>query len=114
MVPADHKEPSLFKLVVVGPEERVVGVHAIGMGSDELLQGFAVAVKMGGKHKNEPALDVRSPDQCALVMQRRKRTLMTRSQFTQPPPRVCVVSPICGILVVRSHTTRATELVTLR
>jgi len=49
MIPADHKEPSMFKLVVVGPEERVVGVHVIGMGSDELLQGFAVAVKMGGK-----------------------------------------------------------------
>ncbi|KAF8267815.1 glutathione-disulfide reductase [Lactarius quietus] len=47
MIPADHKEPSMFKLVVVGPEERVVGVHVIGAGSDELLQGFAVAVKMG-------------------------------------------------------------------
>jgi glutathione reductase (NADPH) len=49
MIPTEHKEPSLFKLVVVGPEERVVGVHVIGAGSDELLQGFAVAVKMGGK-----------------------------------------------------------------
>lgn len=39
----------MFKLVVVGPEERVVGVHIIGMGSDEALQGFAVAVKMGGE-----------------------------------------------------------------
>ena len=39
----------MFKLVVVGPEERVVGVHVIGMGSDELLQGFGVAVKMGGE-----------------------------------------------------------------
>ncbi|KAI9511345.1 glutathione-disulfide reductase [Russula earlei] len=47
MIPVEHKEPSLFKLVVVGPEERVVGVHVIGLGSDELLQGFAVAVKMG-------------------------------------------------------------------
>ena len=49
MIPTEHKEPSLFKLVVVGPEERVVGVHVIGAGSDELLQGFAVAVKMGGE-----------------------------------------------------------------
>ncbi|KAI0045095.1 glutathione-disulfide reductase [Auriscalpium vulgare] len=47
MVPAEHKEPTMFKLIVVGPEERVVGVHTIGQGSDELLQGFAVAVKMG-------------------------------------------------------------------
>ena len=62
MIPADHKEPSMFKLVVVGPEERVVGVHVIGSGCDELLQGFAVAVKMGGEHKNKPALSVRSLD----------------------------------------------------
>ena len=62
MIPADHKEPSMFKLVVVGPEERVVGVHVIGSGSDELLQGFAVAVKMGGKHKNKPPFGVRPPD----------------------------------------------------
>lgn len=49
MIPTEHKEPSMFKLVCVGPEERVVGVHVIGMGSDELLQGFATAVKMGGE-----------------------------------------------------------------
>ena len=39
----------MYKLVCVGPEERVVGVHIIGAGSDEVLQGFAVAVKMGGE-----------------------------------------------------------------
>ena len=38
----------MYKLVCVGAEERVVGVHIIGMGSDEIMQGFAVAVKMGG------------------------------------------------------------------
>ncbi|MBI1396749.1 MAG: glutathione-disulfide reductase [Betaproteobacteria bacterium] len=36
-----------MKLVVVGAQEKVVGCHAIGPGSDEMLQGFAVAVKMG-------------------------------------------------------------------
>lgn len=43
-----HKEPTVFKLIVVGEEERIVGVHLLGQGSDEALQGFAVAVKMGG------------------------------------------------------------------
>jgi len=38
----------MYKLVVVGEEERVVGVHIIGQGSDEVMQGFGVAVKMGG------------------------------------------------------------------
>jgi glutathione reductase (NADPH) len=36
-----------MKLVVEGPEERVVGCHLIGMGADEIMQGFAIAVRMG-------------------------------------------------------------------
>ena len=36
-----------MKLVTVGPEKRVVGVHIVGDGADEMLQGFAVAVRMG-------------------------------------------------------------------
>lgn len=34
-------------LVCAGKEEQVVGLHVIGQGSDEMLQGFAVACKMG-------------------------------------------------------------------
>lgn len=48
MIDEHHKEPTTYKLVCVGPEEKVVGVHIIGMGSDEAMQGFGVAVKMGG------------------------------------------------------------------
>jgi glutathione reductase (NADPH) len=47
-----HKEPTVYKLIVVGEEERVVGVHIIGLGSDEILQGFAVAVKMGARKRD--------------------------------------------------------------
>jgi glutathione reductase (NADPH) len=36
-----------MKLVCVGPEERIVGCHIIGTGADEMLQGFAVAMRMG-------------------------------------------------------------------
>ena len=50
MVDEEHKEPTVYKLICVGPEERVVGVHIIGQGSDEVMQGFAVAVKMGGDY----------------------------------------------------------------
>jgi glutathione reductase (NADPH) len=35
------------KLVCVGPEQRVVGLHMIGLNVDEILQGFDVAIKMG-------------------------------------------------------------------
>jgi glutathione reductase (NADPH) len=43
----DHKVETAMKLVCLGPSERVVGVHLIGDGVDEMLQGFAVAVSMG-------------------------------------------------------------------
>jgi glutathione reductase (NADPH) len=36
-----------MKLVCVGPEQRIVGCHIIGTAADEMLQGFAVAIRMG-------------------------------------------------------------------
>jgi glutathione reductase (NADPH) len=48
----EHKPRSEMKLVTVGSDERVVGCHMIGMGSDEILQGFAVAVKMGARKRD--------------------------------------------------------------
>lgn len=44
---ADHRQLSKMKLVVVGDDEKIVGLHGIGYGVDEMIQGFAVAVKMG-------------------------------------------------------------------
>ena len=42
-----HRQPSRMKLVTAGSEEKIVGIHVIGHGADEMLQGFAVALKMG-------------------------------------------------------------------
>jgi glutathione reductase (NADPH) len=44
---ADVPQRSLFKLVCVGEERRVVGIHLLGEGADEIMQGFAVAMKRG-------------------------------------------------------------------
>lgn len=43
----DFKEKCHMKLVCVGENEKIVGLHGIGLGIDEMLQGFAVAIKMG-------------------------------------------------------------------
>ena len=43
----EHRPKTAMKLVCAGPDERIVGAHVIGDGADEMLQGFAVAVKMG-------------------------------------------------------------------
>ena len=42
-----HRQPCKMKLVCVGKDEKVVGLHGIGFGVDEMIQGFAVAIKMG-------------------------------------------------------------------
>ena len=47
MLDEDHKQPTAYKLVCLLPEEKVLGLHLIGEGSDEMTQGFSVAVKMG-------------------------------------------------------------------
>lgn len=72
-----HRQPCRMKLVCVGPEEKIVGIHGIGFGMDEMLQGFAVALKMGATKKtsttpspftrrrqksSSPCAKTRSPD----------------------------------------------------
>ena len=39
MLDEDHKQPTKYKMVCAGPEEKVVGLHIIGEGSDEIMQG---------------------------------------------------------------------------
>jgi glutathione reductase (NADPH) len=46
------KPQTAMKLVCVGPDERVVGCHVIGLGADEMIQGFAVAVTMGARKRD--------------------------------------------------------------
>ncbi len=48
----ERKPPTVVKLVTVGEQERVVGCHIIGLAADEVIQGFAVPIKMGA-HKSD-------------------------------------------------------------
>lgn len=48
----EHKEPSAMKLVTIGPEEKIIGCHVVGDGADEMMQGFAVAIRMGATKKD--------------------------------------------------------------
>jgi glutathione reductase (NADPH) len=43
----DIPQRSCFKLVCVGEQRRVVGLHLLGENADEILQGYAVALKRG-------------------------------------------------------------------
>lgn len=44
---SEHKTETAMKLVVTGDDEKIIGCHIIGDGVDEMLQGFAVAIRMG-------------------------------------------------------------------
>jgi len=52
--PAEEKKknPTEFKIICAGPEEKIVGLHLLGLGVGEMLQGFGVAVKMGATKKD--------------------------------------------------------------
>jgi len=47
-----HRQTCRMKLVCVGDQEKIVGIHGIGQGMDEILQGFAVALKMGATKRD--------------------------------------------------------------
>jgi glutathione reductase (NADPH) len=44
---SEEKQRTMMKLITAGQDERIVGCHIIGDGADEMLQGFAVALRMG-------------------------------------------------------------------
>lgn len=48
----DKKVPTLMKLICLGIEEKVIGLHAIGRNADEMIQGFGIAMKMGATKKD--------------------------------------------------------------
>ncbi|KAH7125181.1 glutathione reductase-like protein [Dendryphion nanum] len=52
MMEPGEKGPTAYKIIVVGEEEKVVGLHILGVGSSEILQGFGVAIKMGATKKD--------------------------------------------------------------
>ena len=47
-----RREQTAMKLVTVGAQEKLVGCHIIGLGADEMLQGFAVALRMGATKRD--------------------------------------------------------------
>jgi hypothetical protein len=52
MMDAEHKQPTAYKIVCAGDNEKVVGLHILGQGSAEILQGFGVAMRMGATKKD--------------------------------------------------------------
>ena len=49
---SENRQKAYMKLVCQGKDEKVIGLHGIGEGMDEILQGFAVAINMGATKKD--------------------------------------------------------------
>lgn len=54
VMPPDEKKkhPTEMKIICAGLDEKVVGLHILGLGVGEMLQGFGVAIKMGATKKD--------------------------------------------------------------
>jgi len=48
----ERRQRAKMKLITAGDDERVIGCHVIGDGADEMLQGFAVAMRMGATKRD--------------------------------------------------------------
>jgi glutathione reductase (NADPH) len=48
----ERKPRTDMKLICSGPEEKIIGCHIIGAGADEMMQGFAVAIRMGATKRD--------------------------------------------------------------
>jgi glutathione reductase (NADPH) len=67
-----------MKMIVRLPEEKVLGIHVIGMGADEMLQGFGVAVKMGATKADF--------DACVAIHPTAAEELVTLAPWGMAPP----------------------------
>ena len=77
-----HKVKTGFKLVLKGKEEKIVGLHCIGPYSDEMLQGFAVAVRMGATRHDFEA----SVRPCRWLYLRRTVRCARAQEYAPAPP----------------------------
>jgi len=88
-VTQDEKPKTCMKLICAGKEEKVVGLHIIGIGADEMLQGFGVAMKMGATKADF--------DSCVAIHPTAAEELVTMGTWgTSPPFSGAKASPLDG------------------
>ena len=88
-VPADDKPKTLMKVICAGEDEQVVGIHVIGMGADEMMQGFGVAMKMGCTKADL--------DSCVAIHPTASEELVTMGTWgTSPLTSGAAVPPLLG------------------
>ncbi len=51
-IPTSDQQPTFFKMITLLPDEKVIGIHLLGRNIDEMVQGFAVPMKMGATKRD--------------------------------------------------------------
>jgi len=88
-VKPEEKPKTLMKVICAGVEEKVVGIHVLGMGADEMMQGFGVAMKMGATKADL--------DSCVAIHPTASEELVTMGVWgTSPQATGAKVSPLGG------------------
>jgi len=88
-VASEDKPKTLMKLICYGAEEKVVGMHCIGMGVEEMMQGFGVAMKMGCTKADL--------DSCVAIHPTASEELVTMGTWgTSPQYSGAKISPLMG------------------
>jgi glutathione reductase (NADPH) len=95
-VSSDDKPKTRMKLICAGLNEKVVGLHCIGMGVDEILQGFGVALKMGATKADF--------DSCIAIHPTAAEELVTMGTWgTSPQFSGAALSPLNGASSADPH-----------
>lgn len=85
----EDKPKTLMKLICAGVDEKVVGIHVLGMGADEMMQGFGVAMKMGCTKADL--------DSCIAIHPTASEELVTMGVWgTSPQSTGAKISPLGG------------------
>lgn len=85
----EQKPKTLMKVICAGLDEKVVGIHVLGMGADEMMQGFGVAMKMGCTKADL--------DSCVAIHPTAAEELVTMGVWgTSPAESGAKVSPLNG------------------
>ena len=79
-VDVENKPKTAMKLICAGTNESIIGLHVIGMGADEMLQGFAVAIQMGATKRDFDATMAIHPTAA--------EEFVTMHPWGQPPPPI--------------------------
>ncbi|CAB9515656.1 Glutathione reductase, chloroplastic (Fragment) [Seminavis robusta] len=85
----NDKPKTFMKVICAGENELVVGMHVIGMGADEMMQGFGVAMKMGCTKADL--------DSCVAIHPTASEELVTMGTWgTSPQASGAAVPPLMG------------------